>query len=72
MPTTPPGSSSSQNITQSKTEINIPLKREDVVISKKPYVKEEIVIKKKSVTETKIITEQVTSEKISRRGPTGE
>lgn len=70
--TTPAASSSSQEITQSKTEINIPLKREDVVVSKKPYVKEEIVIKKKSVTETKIITEQVTSEKISRRGPTGE
>jgi uncharacterized protein (TIGR02271 family) len=70
--TTPAASSSSQEITQSKTEINIPLKREDVVVSKKPYVKEEIVIKKKSVTETKIITEQVTSEKISTRGPTGE
>jgi uncharacterized protein (TIGR02271 family) len=70
--TTPAASSSSQEITQSKTEINIPLKREDVVVSKKPYVKEEIVIRKKPVTETKIITEQVTSEKISRRGPTGE
>jgi len=70
--TTPAASSSSQEITQSKIEINIPLKREDVVVSKKPYVKEEIVIKKKSVTETKIITEQVTSEKISTRGPTGE
>jgi uncharacterized protein (TIGR02271 family) len=72
MPTTPPGSSSSQEITQSKTEINIPLKREDVVISKKPYVKEEIVIKKKSVTETKMITEQVTTEKLSTRSRTGE
>jgi stress response protein YsnF len=70
--TTSAASSTSQEIAQSKTEINIPLKREDVVVSKKPYVKEEIVIKKKSVTETKIITEQVTSEKISRRGPTGE
>jgi uncharacterized protein (TIGR02271 family) len=71
-PTTPPTSSSSQEIMQSKTEINIPLKREDVVISKKPYVKEEIVIKKKSVTETKIITEHVTTEKLSTRNPTGE
>jgi stress response protein YsnF len=70
--TTPSSSSTSQEITQSKTEINIPLKREDVVVSKKPYVKEEIVIKKKPVTETKTITEQVTSEKISTRGPTGE
>jgi stress response protein YsnF len=41
------------------------------VVSKKPYVKEETVIKKKPVTETKTITEQVTSEKISTRGHTG-
>jgi stress response protein YsnF len=70
--TTPAASSSSQEITQSKTEINIPLKREDVVVSKKPYVKEEIVIKKKSVTETKTITEQVTSEEVSVRNANGE
>jgi stress response protein YsnF len=70
--TTPPSSPSSQEITQSKTEINIPLKREDVVVSKKPYVKEEIVIKKKPVTETKTITEQVRSEKVSVRNANGE
>ncbi len=65
-------SSSSHEITQSKTEINIPLKREDVVVSKKPYIKEEIVIRKKAVTETKKITEQVTSEKVSVRNANGE
>jgi stress response protein YsnF len=65
-------SSSSHEITQSKTEINIPLKREDVVVSKKPYIKEEIVIRKKPVTETKTITEQVTSEKLSVRNANGE
>jgi uncharacterized protein (TIGR02271 family) len=70
--TVPAKSSSSQEITQSKTEINIPLKREDVVVSKKPYVKEEIVIKKKPVTETKTITEQVTSEEVSVRNANGE
>jgi len=70
--TTPPSSSTSQEIAQSKTEINIPLKREDVVVSKKPYVKEEIVIKKKPVTETKTITEQVTSEKVYVRNANGE
>ena len=70
--TTPSSSSTSQEITQSKTEINIPLKREDVVVSKKPYVKEEIVIKKKPVTETKTITEQVTSEKVYVRNANGE
>lgn len=70
--TTPPSSSTSQEIAQSKTEINIPLKREDVVVSKKPYVKEEIIIKKKPVTETKTITEQVTSEKVYVRNANGE
>jgi uncharacterized protein (TIGR02271 family) len=67
-----PFSSSSQEITQSKTEISIPLKREDVVVSKKPYVKEEIVIRKKPVTETKTITEQLRSEKVSVRNANGE
>ena len=57
---------------QTKTEINIPLKREEVVVSKKPYVKEEIVIKKKPVTETKTVTEQITSEKVSVRNSAGE
>ena len=66
--TTPTTTSSSEEIIQSKTEINIPLMREDVVVSKKPYVKEEIVIKKKSVTETKTVTDQVTSEKVKIKG----
>ena len=70
--TTPTTTSSSEEIIQSKTEINIPLKREDVVVSKKPYVKEEIVIKKKPVTETRKVTEQVTSEKVSVRNSAGE
>jgi uncharacterized protein (TIGR02271 family) len=50
---------------QSKTEITIPLKKEEVVVTKKPYVKEEIVIKKKQVTETKTVNEDVISEKVS-------
>jgi uncharacterized protein (TIGR02271 family) len=53
---------------QSKTEITIPLKKEEVVVTKKPYVKEEIVIKKKQVTETKTVNEDVISEKVSDRG----
>jgi stress response protein YsnF len=48
--------SSYQEITESKTEINIPLMREGVIVSKKPYMKEEIVIRKKSVTEIKKTT----------------
>ena len=50
--------SPSEEIAQSKIEIIIPLRREDVVVSKKSYVKEEIIIKKKPVTEIKTITEQ--------------
>jgi uncharacterized protein (TIGR02271 family) len=50
---------------QSKTEITIPLKKEEVVVTKKPYVKEEIVIKKKQVTETKTVSEDLISEKVS-------
>ena len=49
-------------MTQSKIEISIPLKKEDVVVSKKSFVKEEIIIKKKPVTETKNITEQLINE----------
>jgi uncharacterized protein (TIGR02271 family) len=63
---------SPQEEIQSKTEINIPLVREEIVVSKKPYVKEEIVIKKKPVTETKTVTEQITSEKVSVRNSAGE
>ena len=70
--TTPTTTSSSEEIMQSKTEINIPLMREDVVVSKKPYVKEEIVIKKKPVTETRTVTEQVTSERVKVKGQAGE
>jgi uncharacterized protein (TIGR02271 family) len=69
LPASPP---SAQEPVQSKTELNIPLMREEVVVSKKPYVKEEIVIKKKPVTETKTVTEQITSEKVSVRNSAGE
>jgi uncharacterized protein (TIGR02271 family) len=65
-------SPSTLEIAQSKTEISIPLKREDVIVSKKPHVKEEILIKKVQVSETKKISEQLISEKISIRNPEGE
>lgn len=64
--------SPSEEITQSKIEISIPLKKEDVVVSKKSFVKEEIIIKKKPVTETKTITEQLISEKVSVINANGE
>jgi uncharacterized protein (TIGR02271 family) len=65
-------SSPTPEIVQSKAEISIPLKREDVIISKKPHVKEEIIIKKVPVSETKTISEQLISEKFSVRNAAGE
>jgi uncharacterized protein (TIGR02271 family) len=70
--TTSSSSSPTPEIVQSKTEISIPLKREDIIVSKKPYVKEEIVIKKVPVSETKKISEQLISEKYSIRNAAGE
>ena len=49
---------------ESKTEIKIPLKREEVEVTKKPYVKEEIVIKRKPVSETRRISEEIITEQI--------
>lgn len=49
---------------ESKTEIKIPLKREEIEVTKKPYVKEEIVIKRKPVSETRRISEEITTEQI--------
>ena len=49
----------------SNEDIEIPLKREEVEVTKTPYVKEEVVIKKKPITETKEVTEDVTSERVN-------
>jgi uncharacterized protein (TIGR02271 family) len=49
---------------ESKTEIKIPLKREEIKVTKKPYVKEEIVIKRKPVSETRQISEEIITEQI--------
>jgi uncharacterized protein (TIGR02271 family) len=49
----------------SKEEIKIPLKKEEVEVIKQPYVKEEVVLKKRRVTETKTITEEVKSERLT-------
>lgn len=49
---------------ESKTEIKIPLKREEIKVTKKPYVKEEIVIKRKPVSETRRISEEIITEQI--------
>ena len=49
---------------ENKTNIRIPLKREEVEVSRTPYVKEEIVVKKKPVTETRTVTEEIITEKV--------
>jgi uncharacterized protein (TIGR02271 family) len=49
----------------SKTEIIIPIKREEPVVTKKSFVREEIIVKKKPISETKTITEEITNEEIN-------
>ena len=53
---------------QSKTETKVPLKQEKVQVTKQPYVKEEVSVKKKPVTETRTVTDKVTSEKVKVKG----
>ena len=53
---------------QSKTDTKVQLNREDVQVTKEPYVKEEVVVKKKPVTETRTVSDTVTSEKIDVSG----
>jgi uncharacterized protein (TIGR02271 family) len=53
----PSGQTEAQSPIQSQEDIKIPLKREEVEVTKKPYVKEEAVIKKKAFTDNKEITE---------------
>ena len=59
------GQVASEGPVTSAQEINIPLKKEEVEVTKTPYVKEEVSIKKKPVTETREVTEEVTSERIN-------
>jgi len=49
---------------ENKTNIRIPLKREEVEVSRTPYVKEEIVVKKKPITETRTVSEEIITEKV--------
>jgi uncharacterized protein (TIGR02271 family) len=57
---------------QSRTETKVPLKQEEVQVTKQPYVKEEVSVKKKPVTETRRISDKVTSEKVKVKGTSGE
>jgi len=62
------GSTTAERPVQSKTETKVPLKQEEVQVTKQPYVKEEVSVKKKPVTETRTVTEKVTSEKVKVKG----
>jgi uncharacterized protein (TIGR02271 family) len=62
------GSTTAERPVQSKTETKVPLKREEVLVTKQPYVKEEVSVKKKPVTETRTVTDKVTSEKVKVKG----
>jgi uncharacterized protein (TIGR02271 family) len=54
---------------ESQTEIKIPLKSEEVQVTKQPYVKEEVVVKKEPVTETRTVSDTVRSEKVRIEEP---
>ena len=49
---------------KTRTEIKIPLKREEIESTIQSYVNEELIVKKKPARETRNVTEEVTSEKI--------
>jgi len=64
----PKDSSSPEGPVKSKTEIKVPLYREEVEVTKEPFVKEEVVVKKKPVTETKTVSDTVTNERMNMSG----
>jgi uncharacterized protein (TIGR02271 family) len=61
----PSGQTEAREPSKSTEDITIPLKKEEVNVSKTPYVKEEVAVKKKPVTETRQVSEEVTSETIN-------
>ena len=67
-PKDPSSSSSAQGPVKSKTEIKVPLNREEVEVTKEPFVKEEVVVKKKPVTETRTVSDTVRKERIKMSG----
>ena len=58
------GQTEAQIPVSSTQDVTIPVKKEEVEVTKTPYVKEEVAVKKKPVTETKQVSEELTSEKI--------
>jgi uncharacterized protein (TIGR02271 family) len=60
----PAGQSTGERPSSTKTEVKVPLSKEEVEVTKEPYVKEEVVVKKEPVTETKTVSDTVTSERV--------
>ena len=58
------GSTKADKPVESQQEIKVPLKKEEVQVSKEPHVKEEVVVKKKPVTETRTVSDTVKSERV--------
>jgi uncharacterized protein (TIGR02271 family) len=46
------------------SQIKISLKREEVEVTKKSYVKEELVVRKKEVTKTQTVSEEIITERV--------
>jgi uncharacterized protein (TIGR02271 family) len=61
-------STSGQKPVESRTEVKVALKSEEVRVTKQPYVKEEVSVKKKPVIETRTVRDQVRSEKVNVSG----
>ncbi len=64
----PAGGTSTERPVSSGTEVNVPLSKEEVEVTKEPYVKEEVVVKKEPVTETRTVSDTVTSERVDVEG----
>ena len=60
--------SSAQGPVKSRTEIKVPLMREEAEVTKEPVVKEEVVVKKKPVTETRTVSDTLIKERIKMSG----
>jgi uncharacterized protein (TIGR02271 family) len=49
---------------KTNTIIKIPLKREEIEVTKNPYIIEELIVRKKPVTKTQTLTEEITTERV--------
>jgi uncharacterized protein (TIGR02271 family) len=64
----PASRSTTERPSSTKTEVKVPLSKEEVEVTKEPYVKEEVVVKKEPVTETRSVSDTVTSERVDVEG----